>query len=52
VHDTQDRLRALSQASADLREAGNIRAIDQAEADTFSVEAVLAAGEPPNGASS
>jgi valyl-tRNA synthetase len=46
VHDTQDRLRALSQASADLREAGNIRAIDQDEADTFSVEAVLAGGEP------
>jgi valyl-tRNA synthetase len=52
VHDTQDRLRALSQASADLREAGNIRAIDQAEADTFSVEAVLAGGEPSGDASS
>ena len=42
VHDTQDRLRLLSQAAADLREAGNIRAIDQAEADAFSVETVLA----------
>ena len=42
VHDTQDRLRLLSQASVDVREAGNIRAIDQAEADTFSVETVLA----------
>ncbi|HEX7246659.1 MAG TPA: valine--tRNA ligase, partial [Actinomycetota bacterium] len=42
VHDTGDRLRLLSQASADLREAGNIRAIDQAEADTFSVDTVLA----------
>ncbi|MGH2630893.1 MAG: class I tRNA ligase family protein, partial [Actinomycetota bacterium] len=44
VRDTQDRLRLLSQSSADLREAGNIRAIDQAEADGFSVEVVL--GEP------
>ena len=42
VHDTGDRLRLLSQASADVREAGNIRAIDQAEADTFSVDTVLA----------
>jgi valyl-tRNA synthetase len=44
VRHTQDGLRLLSQASADLREAGNIRAIDQAEADELSVEVVL--GEP------
>jgi valyl-tRNA synthetase len=48
VHDTQDRLRLLSRATADLREAGNIRAIDQAEADAFAVETVLA---PPSPAS-
>jgi valyl-tRNA synthetase len=52
VHDTQDRLRLLSQASADLREAGNIRVIDQAEADTFSVDTVLAGpGSPAPGPS-
>ncbi|HET6715106.1 MAG TPA: valine--tRNA ligase [Actinomycetota bacterium] len=49
VHDTQDRLRLLSRATADLREAGNIRAVDQAEADTFAVETVLA---PPPGPAS
>jgi len=48
VHDTGHRLRLLSRASADLREAGNIRAIDQAEADTFSVETVLAVPDPPS----
>ena len=47
VHDTQDRLRLLSRASADLREAGNIRAIEQEEADTFSVDTVLAEPDPP-----
>ncbi|MBA3764920.1 MAG: hypothetical protein H0X05_05345, partial [Actinobacteria bacterium] len=47
VHDTQDRLRLLSRASADLRGAGNIRAIEQEEADTFSVDTVLAEPEPP-----
>ncbi|MEX1263447.1 MAG: valine--tRNA ligase [Actinomycetota bacterium] len=47
VHDTQDRLRLLSRASADLREAGSIRAIDQEEADTFSVDTVLAEPDPP-----
>ena len=47
VRDTQDRLRLLSLSSVDLREAGNIRAIEQAEADTFSVETVLAIPEPP-----
>ena len=47
VHDTQDRLRLLSLAAADLREAGNIRAIEQAEADAFSVETVLAEPDPP-----
>jgi valyl-tRNA synthetase len=47
VRDTQDRLRLLSQSSVDLREAGNIRAIEQAEADTFSVETVLAIPESP-----
>jgi valyl-tRNA synthetase len=48
VHDTQDRLRLLSQSSVDLREAGNIRAIEQAEADAFAVETVLAeAGSDP-----
>ncbi|MDH5313933.1 MAG: valine--tRNA ligase [Actinomycetota bacterium] len=46
VRDTQDRLRLVSQASADLREAGKIRAIEQAEADVFSVETVLADAEP------
>jgi hypothetical protein len=46
VRDTQDRLRLLSQSSVDLREAGNIRAIEQAEADTFSVETVLAMPDP------
>jgi valyl-tRNA synthetase len=49
VHGTQDRLRLLSQASVDLREAGNIRAIEQEEADAFSVETVLAEPEPPAG---
>jgi valyl-tRNA synthetase len=49
VHDTQDRLRLLSQASFDLREAGNIRAIEQEEADAFSVETVLAPQEQPAG---
>ncbi len=50
VHDTQDRLRLLSQAAVDLREAGNIRAIDQEDADAFSVETVLAPPhEPPSG---
>ena len=47
VRDTQDRLRLLSQSSSDLREAGNIRAIDQAEADEFSVEVVLGEPDPP-----
>ena len=51
VRHTQDRLRLLSQASADLREAGNIRAIDQAEADEFSVEVVLGEPNPPAGSS-
>jgi valyl-tRNA synthetase len=49
VHDTQDRLRLLSRATADLREAGNIRAIDQAEADAFAVETVLAPPSPASG---
>ena len=50
MHDTQDRLRLLSQAAVDLREAGNIRAIDQEDADAFSVETVLAPPhEPPSG---
>ncbi|CAN5713065.1 hypothetical protein BH18ACT17_BH18ACT17_05840 [soil metagenome] len=48
VHDTQDRLRLLSRASADLREAGNIRAIEQEESDTFSVDTVLAEPDPPD----
>ncbi len=48
VHDTQDRLRLLSQTTADLREAGNIRAIDQAEADAFAVETVLAPPSEPS----
>ncbi len=48
VHDTQDRLRLLSRASADLREAGNIRAIEQEEADAFSVDTVLAEPDPPD----
>ena len=47
VRDTQDRLRLLSLAASDLREAGNIRAIEQAEADAFSVETVLAEPDPP-----
>ncbi len=42
VHDTGDRLRLLSRATSDLREAGNIRAVEQEEADTFSVDTVLA----------
>jgi valyl-tRNA synthetase len=46
VRDTQDRLRLLSQAAVDLREAGNIRAIEQEEADGFSVETVLAEAPP------
>ncbi|MGZ8597955.1 MAG: valine--tRNA ligase [Actinomycetota bacterium] len=50
VHDTQDRLRLLSQAAVDLREAGNIRAIDQEDADAFAVETVLAPPlEPSSG---
>jgi valyl-tRNA synthetase len=52
VHDTQDRLRLLSLSSIDLREAGNIRAIEQAEADAFSVETVLAKSEPSAGTAS
>jgi valyl-tRNA synthetase len=52
VRDTQDRLRLLSLAASDLREAGNIRAIEQAEADAFSVETVLAEPEPPTDAAS
>ena len=47
VRDTQDRLRLLSLAASDLREAGNIRAIEQDEADAFSVETVLAEPDPP-----
>ena len=47
VRDTQDRLRLMSLAAGDLREAGNIRAIEQAEADAFSVETVLAEPDPP-----
>jgi valyl-tRNA synthetase len=47
VRGTQDRLRLLSLAASDLREAGNIRAIEQAEADEFSVETVLAEPDPP-----
>ena len=46
VRDTPERLRLLSRPTADLREAGNIRAIEQAEADEFAVETVLAA--PPS----
>jgi valyl-tRNA synthetase len=52
VHDTEDRLRLLSLSSADLREAGNIRAIEQAEAGTFSVATVLAKSEPSAGTAS
>jgi valyl-tRNA synthetase len=52
VHDTGDRLRLLSQASVDLREAGNIRAIDQEEADMFSVDTVLAEPDPRPGPAS
>ncbi|MGZ8581614.1 MAG: valine--tRNA ligase [Actinomycetota bacterium] len=48
VHDTQDRLRLLSQAAVDLREAGNIRAIDQEDADAFAVETVLAPPHEPS----
>jgi valyl-tRNA synthetase len=43
VHDTQDRLRLLSQASEDLREAGNIRALEQQEGADFAVDVELAA---------
>ena len=58
VHDTQDRLRLLSRATADLREAGNIRAVDQAEADVRGRDGARAAlarhrgsrrTEPPDG---
>ena len=46
VHDTQDRLRLLTQAAADLREAGTIHALDQEEAADFSVVTELAPAEP------
>ncbi len=42
VHDTQDRLRLLTQASLDIREAGTIQALDQEEASEFSVQTELA----------
>jgi valyl-tRNA synthetase len=42
VHDTQDRLRLLTQASLDVREAGTIQALDQEEASEFSVQTELA----------
>ena len=45
VHDTDDRLRLLSQAAGDLREAGNIRTLEEAQAAAFSVETVLAPTE-------
>jgi valyl-tRNA synthetase len=50
VHDTQDRLRLLAQASADLREAGNIRVLEQEEALEFSVHTVLASPDDAAGA--
>ena len=46
VHDTGDRLRLLSMAAVDLREAGTIRALDQEEAAEFSVVTELAPPDP------
>ncbi len=51
VRDTQIRLRAISRVAFDLREAGNIRSIEEEEAEAFSVETVLADPEPPAQAS-
>jgi valyl-tRNA synthetase len=47
VHDTDDRLRLLSQAADDLREAGNIRTLEEAQAAAFAVDTVLAPPDEP-----
>ena len=44
VHDTAERLAALKGVERDVREAGNIAAIERTECTGFSVETVLAAG--------
>jgi valyl-tRNA synthetase len=46
VHDTQDRLRLLSLATTDVREAGNVQALQQTESAAFSVETVFPQPDP------
>jgi valyl-tRNA synthetase len=42
VRDTAERLQALKAALGDVREAGNVRALDFIEADDFAVDVELA----------
>ena len=46
VYDNDDRLRLLSLAAGDLREAGNIHTLEEALSSTFTVDTVLAPPDP------